>query len=98
MEKSVPAIAYHLTLNTFRSALLSVMKMLKLLLLSSAYAIIVKVVQDIKLGTVTEERHHSAQQLQSTLEHIILTTEQKLKNASTQLAKQHFEKVSVHVY
>lgn len=76
-----------------RSALLSVMKMLKLLLLSSAYAIIVKVVQDIKLGTVTEERHHSAQQLQSTLEHIILTTEQRLKNASTQLAKQHFEKL-----
>ena len=83
--------------NTFRSALLSVMKMLKLLLLSSAYAIIVKVVQDIKLGTVTEERHHSAQQLQSTLEHIILITEQKLKNASTQLAKQHFDKVIVHM-
>ena len=80
--------------NTFRSALLSVMKMLKLLLLSCAYAVIVKVVQDMKVGTVTEERHHSAQQLQSTLEHIILVTEQKLKNASTQLAKQHFDKVT----
>jgi hypothetical protein len=72
------------------------MKMLKLLLISSAYAIIVKVVQDMKVGAVTEERHHSAQQLQSTLEHIILVTEQKLKNASTQLAKQHFDKVVVH--
>lgn len=67
--------------------------MLKLLLLSSAYAIIVKVVQDIKLGTVTEERHHGAQQLQSTLEHIILNAEQNLKTTSTQLARQHFEKV-----
>lgn len=83
--------------NTFRSALLSVMKMLKLLLLSCAYAVIVKVVQDMKVGSVTEERHHSAQQLQSTLEHIILVTEQKLKNASTQLAKQHFDKVTNYI-
>ena len=67
--------------------------MLKLLLLSSAYAVIVKVVQDIKLGTVTEESHHSAQQLQNTLEHIILASEQKLKSTCTQLAKQHYEKV-----
>ena len=88
------SLCKHIYANTFRSALLSVMKMLKLLLLSCAYAVIVKVVQDMKVGTVTEERHHSAQQLQSTLEHIILVTEQKLKNASTQLAKQHFDKVT----
>ena len=81
----------------FRSALLSVMKMLKLLLLSSAYAIILEVVQDIKRGRVTEERHHNAQQLQRTLEHDLLTTEQKLKYASAQLAKQHFEKVCYFV-
>ena len=85
-------------MHIFRSALLSVLKMLKLLLLSSAFAIIVKVVQDMKVGTLTEERHHSAQQLQATLEHIILTTEQKLKSTSTQLAKQHYDKVTEFHY
>ena len=73
--------------------------MLKLLLVASAYASIVQVIRDMKRDSrsVSTETHRSATQLQTTLEQIIPMAEQKLKNASTNLAKQHYELVCVCV-
>jgi len=82
-----------------RSAFLSVLKMLKLLLVSSAYACIMEVVRKMKAepGSISEQRRASATHLQSALEQIIPPSEQRLKNTAMQLAKQYYEKVSVVV-
>ena len=80
--------------------------MLKLLLVSSAYACIVQVVHGIKKDphSIPEERRQAVTLLQSALEHIIPVSEQRLKNTSMNLAKVYYEKVShcfatlVHVH
>ena len=76
-----------------RSAMMTVMKMLRLLLTASAYACIMEVVQDMKVKQVSEERHKAATVLQTALQHIIPITDQRLKLTSTMLARQHWEKV-----
>ena len=75
--------------------MLTVMKILRLLLMASAYSGIVQLVQELKRDPkqVSEERHKAASVMQTALQHIIPATEQKLKHTATQLAKQHREKV-----
>lgn len=85
-----------------RSALLNVLKVLKLLLVSSAYASIFKVVLEMKQDakSVSEERHSMAKQLQTALEQILPSADHKLKNVSMNLAKLYVEKVStvMHIH
>ena len=75
--------------------MLSVLKVLKLLLVSSAYASIFQVVLELKQEgvTVSEERHGMAKHLQAALEHILPASEHNLKTVSTQLAKLFVSKV-----
>lgn len=79
-----------------RSAMLNVLKVLKLLLVSSAYASIFQVVIELKQEdkTVSEERHSRAKQLQAAVDQIIPSSEHKLKNVSMSLAKLFVDKVS----
>ncbi len=79
------------------SAFLCMMKMLKLLLVSSAYACIMQVVYAMKKDptSVTTERRSAVTLLQSALEHIIPASEAKLKSTSMSLAKDYFKKVSL---
>ena len=79
-----------------RSALLNVLKVLKLLLVSSAYASIFQVVLELKQEekSVSEERHTKAKQLQAALDQVIPSSEHKLKNVSINLAKLFPDKVS----
>ncbi len=79
------------------SAFLCMMKMLKLLLVSSAYACIMQVVYTMKKDpqSVTTERRSAVTQLQSALEQIIPASEVKLKSTSMSLAKDYFKKVSL---
>ena len=78
-----------------RSAMLNVLKVLKLLLVSAAYAAIFQVVIELKQEekTVSEERHTKAKQLQTALEQIIPASEHKLKTVSMNLAKLFVDKV-----
>ncbi|XP_064393950.1 probable ubiquitin carboxyl-terminal hydrolase FAF-X [Halichondria panicea] len=78
-----------------RSAFLCMMKMLKLLLVSSAYACIMQVVYTMKKDpqSVTTERRSAVTQLQSALEQIIPASEVKLKSTSMSLAKDYFKKL-----
>ena len=75
--------------------MLSVLKVLKLLLVSSAYASIYQVVLELKQEgkAVSEERHSMAKQLQAALDQIIPSSEHKLKNVSMNLAKLFVDKV-----
>ena len=75
--------------------MLSVLKVLKLLLVSSAYAVIFQVVLELKQEgvTVSEERHSMAKQLQAALDHIVPSSDHKLKNVSMALAKLFVDKV-----
>ena len=76
--------------------MLNVLKVLKLLLVSAAYASIFQVVIELKQEdkTVTEERHAKAKQLQTALDQILPSSEHKLKNVSMTLAKLFVDKVS----
>ncbi len=71
------------------------MKMLKLLLVSSAYACIMQVVYAMKKDphSITEERRAAVTQLQSALEQIIPASEHRLKSTAMGLAKEYFKKV-----
>ena len=75
--------------------MLNVLKVLKLLLVSAAYASIFQVVIELKQEekTVSEERHSKAKQLQTALDQIISSSEHKLKNVSMTLAKLFVDKV-----
>ncbi len=79
----------------YSCALLSVVKMLKLMLMSSAFACIIHVAHDVKRDaqSVSEERHRAATGLQNTLHQIIPVAEQRMKSVATHLAKQYCEKV-----
>ena len=85
-------------LMSCRSGLISVLKVLKLLLLASAYASIFQVMLEVKLEggkAVSEERQHTAKSLQAVLDQIIPSSEHKLKNVSMNLAKLYTDKVMV---
>lgn len=72
------------------------LKVLKLLLVSSAYASICQVVIDMKQDGgkgVSDERRYMAKYLQTALDQIISSTEHKLKNVSMHLAKLYTDKV-----
>ncbi len=75
------------------------MKMLKLMLMASAYACIIGVVNDVKRGlqSVSDERHRAATVLQNALTFIVPMSEHKMKLVATNLAKQYFDKVCVCV-
>ena len=73
------------------------LKVLKLLLISSAYASIYQVIMEMKLEggkVVSEERRYMAKYLQTALDQIIPSTEHKLKNVCMNLAKTYAEKVT----
>ncbi|CAI8002162.1 Probable ubiquitin carboxyl-terminal hydrolase FAF-X [Geodia barretti] len=76
-----------------RSAMMTIMKMLKLLLMASAYGCIVHVVQDMKNKQVSDERHKAAMVLQTALQNIIPVNEQKLRHTASMLARQYWEKL-----
>jgi ubiquitin carboxyl-terminal hydrolase 9/24 len=76
-----------------RSAMMTIMKMLRLLLTASAYGCIVQVVQEMKNNQVSDERHKAATILQTALQNIIPVNEQKLRHTSSMLARQYWEKL-----
>ena len=71
--------------------------MLKLLLASSGYAVIVQVVYELK-QSANDEKHRAATHLQSTVQAILPANEHKLRNTATAIAKQHCEKVITFAY
>ena len=80
-----------------RAALLSVLKVLKLLLIASGYATVCQMVIDMKQegGKISEDKKGAAKVLQSALEQIIAPAEMKLKNVGINMAKLYVDKVPV---
>ena len=77
-----------------RAALLSVLKVLKLLLIASGYATVCQMVIDMK-QEISEDKKGPAKVLQSALEQIIAPAEMKLKNVGINMAKLYVDKVPV---
>ena len=82
-----------------RVALLSVLKVLKLLLIASGFAVVCKMLMDKKqdAGKPYEDKRVAAKVLQSALEQVIPLAESKLKNVAINMAKLYVEKVGMYV-
>ena len=80
---------------THRSAYTSSLKVLKLLLISQAYAFIISVSNEIKANVraMNGERHLAACHVQDAINLIVTGTEQKLKQAAMGIAKNVSSKV-----
>lgn len=79
----------------FRSAFASCLKVLKLLLVSQAYAFILSVSHEINLNAkaVNGERHLAACLVQDAVKLLLSNSEQKLKHVATVVAKSLAAKV-----
>ena len=72
-----------------RAALMSCLKVLKLLLVSQAFTFIISVSHEIKQNTaaINSDRHRQACQVQDAINTILPSVEQKLRSFATNIAK-----------
>ena len=76
-------------LSPLRAALMSCLKVLKLLLVSQAFSFIISVSHEIKQNTaaINSDRHRQACQVQDAINTILPSVEQKLRSFATNIAK-----------